>query len=70
MPSIAPFRYDGCAALTCTYAGCGAHFCALCLVECPGDAHAHVQRCRFNPCKGSYHVDRATWEAVMDKRRR
>ena len=31
--------YDGCNALTCGKCGCG--FCALCLVDCGTDAHAH-----------------------------
>lgn len=31
--------YDGCNALACK---CGAGFCAICLVDCEGDAHKHV----------------------------
>lgn len=34
--------FDGCFALTCK---CGAGFCAYCLADCGGDAHAHVRGC-------------------------
>ena len=37
----APFLdYDGCNALICPKCGCG--FCAVCLEDCGGDAHAHA----------------------------
>ena len=39
--------YSGCAALTCSF--CNAGFCALCLKDCGGDAHAHVPGCDLNP---------------------
>ena len=38
--------YNGCAALTCSgEGGCGAHFCALCQIDCGADAHSHVKEC-------------------------
>lgn len=37
--------FDGCWALTCARQGCGCAFCALCLEDCGGDAHAHVEHC-------------------------
>ena len=34
--------FNGCFALTCSRQGCGCGFCAYCLQDCGGDAHAHV----------------------------
>lgn len=42
--------YEGCAALTC--GRCSAGFCALCLMDCGGDAHTHVANCPENPGMG------------------
>lgn len=39
--------YDGCNALTC--GSCGAGFCALCLVDCGGDAHSHYETVHRGP---------------------
>lgn len=36
--------FNGCMALTCSRAGCGCGFCALCQEDCGGDAHGHVGR--------------------------
>ena len=41
--------FAGCAALTCSREGCGCGFCALCLEDCGGDAHAHVAKCEYRP---------------------
>jgi len=34
--------FSGCMALTCSRAGCGCGFCALCQADCGNDAHSHV----------------------------
>merc|ERR550514_2071635 len=34
--------FSGCLALTCSRAGCGCGFCALCQADCGNDAHGHV----------------------------
>jgi len=34
--------FSGCMALTCSRAGCGCGFCALCQADCGNDAHGHV----------------------------
>ena len=34
--------YNGCMALTCSRAGCGCGFCAICQADCGKDAHGHV----------------------------
>ena len=45
----APFLdFDGCAALTCGNKACAAGFCAICLLDCGTDAHAHVQQTHGN----------------------
>ena len=36
--------FSGCLALTCSRAGCGCGFCALCQEDCGNDAHAHIGR--------------------------
>merc|ERR1711939_937344 len=36
--------FSGCMALTCSRAGCGCGFCALCQEDCGNDAHAHLGR--------------------------
>ena len=63
-------QFVGCAALVCAYAGCHAHFCAFCLVDCGGDAHAHVRTCRLNPKQNEYFVSEAEWKRVIDGQRR
>ena len=34
--------YNGCMALTCSRAGCGCGFCAICQADCGTDAHGYV----------------------------
>ena len=63
-------HFTGCAALTCAYAGCGANFCALCLSDCGGDAHAHVRSCRLNPTQNEYFVSEEEWRRIIDGQRR
>jgi hypothetical protein len=45
--------FSGCAALYCrddgARRGCGTAFCALCLADCAGDAHAHVRAAHAPP---------------------
>ena len=45
--------FNGCAALYCKddgpRKGCGISFCALCLKDCEGDAHAHVREAHAPP---------------------
>jgi hypothetical protein len=49
------FDFTGCAALTCSRAGCGTGFCAVCLKHCGKDAHQHVRaECKLNPKKDYY----------------
>jgi len=36
--------YDGCNALYCRNSECGAKFCAVCLLDCGGDAHPHARK--------------------------
>ena len=62
--------FEGCAALTCAYAGCNAHFCAFCLADCGADAHPHVRQCRLNPRANEYHVSEDVWRRIMDGQRR
>ena len=63
-------EFTGCAALTCAYKGCKCNFCALCLKDTGGDAHAHVKTCKLNPRRGEYFVSTEEWEAIMRERRR
>jgi hypothetical protein len=44
------FDFDGCFALACARCRCG--FCAYCLADCGGDAHAHVAACPHNTAPG------------------
>ena len=54
--------YDNCNALTC--GKCGAGFCAMCLVDCGGDAHDHIREAHPKAM-----FDRLAFEAVHRKRR-
>ena len=49
---VAFIDYIGCAALTCGC--CRAGFCAFCLTDCGGDAHAHVTSCNENTSRNIY----------------
>ncbi|GMI06340.1 hypothetical protein TrLO_g12008 [Triparma laevis f. longispina] len=40
--------FVGCFSLKCSQSTCGCSFCAVCLKDCGGDAHAHVKEC----CRG------------------
>ena len=55
--------YNGCCALTC---GCGCGFCAYCLKDCGGDAHAHVPSCTEG--EGIF-CSEAQFNAVQNRRR-
>lgn len=48
--------FDGCMAVQCSRAGCGTHFCAICMTACQSsaDAHTHVRGCEYG--NGSYHA--------------
>ena len=59
-------QFTGCAALTCAYASCNAHFCAFCLADCGGDAHPHVRTCRLNPKQNEYFVSEAECDGMVD----
>ena len=55
--------FAGCFALTCSRADCGCGFCAYCLADCGGDAHAHVKQCNLNPTQPkSYYGSAADFE--------
>mmetsp|Transcript_9547 Transcript_9547/g.29050 ORF Transcript_9547/g.29050 Transcript_9547/m.29050 type:complete len:1012 (-) Transcript_9547:742-3777(-) len=62
--------FDGCAALRCATANCGANFCAFCLADCGADAHPHVLRCRLNPNPGEFFVTEVAWARVVEGERR
>ncbi len=59
--------YVGCAALTCSK--CNAHFCALCLIDCGADAHAHVAHCIDNPTPGNVFISQEQFNKQHSKRR-
>ena len=74
--------YSGCAALKCGQfeeqgafevlgrnKGCGTAFCALCGLNCGGDAHAHVKECRLNPSPGTYYVRENARNDILKKER-
>eukprot|EP00942_MAST-04A_sp_MAST-4A-sp1_P008605 g8605.t1 len=63
--------YNGCAALTCSgEGGCGAHFCALCQIDCGADAHSHVKECALNPQPGGYFVSEDKWKSIINEEKR
>jgi len=62
--------FDGCAALRCATANCGANFCAFCLADCGDNAHPHVVQCSLNPTPGEYSVSEADWTRVVEDERR
>ena len=51
--------FDGCLAVQCSRAGCGAYFCAICTTDCrsSADAHAHARACRYG--NGTYYASAA-----------
>jgi len=54
--------FDGCFALSCSRVGCSlpaCGFCAYCLHDANGDAHAHVAECRHNIAPG-----RGVWASL------
>jgi len=66
--------FNGCMALTCSRAGCGCGFCALCQADCGSDAHGHVGRgCDLAPQigvkKGEFHLSEAQWKAASARAR-
>ena len=58
--------FEGCFALTCS--ACHIGFCAWCLANCGGDAHAHVARCPENR-SGSVHGSLVEFNAHHRQRR-
>lgn len=58
--------FDGCFALTCHRCRCA--FCAYCLADCGGDAHAHVAACPHRLQDG-YGGDRRTFDRAQQQRR-
>ena len=66
--------FTGCMALTCSRAGCGCGFCALCGEDCGGDAHPHIGAgCPLAPQigvkKGEFHLSNAEWNKAASKAR-
>lgn len=70
--------FQGCMALTCSRAGCGCGFCAMCGEDCGNDAHGHIREgCPYaKPVnqggvgikKGEYFCNAAgQWEKVSSK---
>jgi len=66
--------FNGCMALTCSRAGCGCGFCALCQADCGNDAHAHIGggcplAARIGVKKGEFHLSEKAWNAAASKAR-
>merc|ERR1719231_2003013 len=64
--------FNGCMALTCSRAGCGCGFCALCQADCGNDAHGHVGggcplASKIGVKKGEFHLTEADWNKAMSK---
>ena len=64
--------YNGCMALTCSRAGCGCGFCALCQEDCGGDAHPHIARgCpyaeRLDVKKGEFFLSEEKFNVAASK---
>ena len=64
--------FNGCMALTCSRAGCGCGFCALCQEDCGNDAHAHLGRgCPIAAQVGvkpkEFYMDEREWPKVSSK---
>ena len=60
--------FDSCFALTCHRCRCG--FCAYCLADCGGDAHAHVAACPHRLQEGYGGNIRQFEEAQLRRRQR
>lgn len=61
-------------ALTCSRAGCGCGFCALCQEDCGNDAHKHIgDGCplaqRLGVKKGEFHLSAEAWNKAASKAR-
>eukprot|EP00615_Pteridomonas_danica_P014259 CAMPEP_0114377952 /NCGR_PEP_ID=MMETSP0102-20121206/1327_1 /TAXON_ID=38822 ORGANISM="Pteridomonas danica, Strain PT" /NCGR_SAMPLE_ID=MMETSP0102 /ASSEMBLY_ACC=CAM_ASM_000212 /LENGTH=310 /DNA_ID=CAMNT_0001532675 /DNA_START=1285 /DNA_END=2218 /DNA_ORIENTATION=- len=63
---LAFIDFSGCFALSCSTCPCG--FCAWCLKDCDGDAHAHVLTCPENH-SGDYHGTFKQFEKHHDDRK-
>ena len=66
--------FNGCMALTCSRAGCGCGFCALCQEDCGNDAHKHIgDGCplaqRLGVKKGEFHLSAEDWNKAASKAR-
>jgi hypothetical protein len=60
--------FDGCFALACGRCRCG--FCAYCLADCGGDAHAHLAACEHNTAPGrDAYGDAAGFRRAQNARR-
>jgi len=59
--------FEGCFALTCPRCACA--FCAWCLKDCGGDAHAHAAACGQQRGKNRYWGSAAEFDAVQVQRR-
>ena len=64
--------FNGCMALTCSRAGCGCGFCALCQADCGNDAHKHVGdgcplAAHIGVRKGEFHLSDAAYTKAAGK---
>ena len=58
--------FSACMALNCS---CGAHFCALCQLDCGSDAHTHVANCDLNP-NSSVFISMPEWQKIIEQQNR
>ena len=61
-------EFDGCMALTCSRAGCGCGFCAICQKDCGSDAHQHMRTCPENTDQTGYFATTARYHAMLKVR--
>ena len=66
--------FNGCMALTCSRAGCGCGFCALCQQDCGHDAHGHVGggcplASKIGVRRGEFHLSEAEYNKATAKAR-
>lgn len=61
--------FDGCFSLRC--GNCPCSFCAMCLKDCGGDAHAHAAQCQEGHGMKAvgYYGTKESWEAIQKRRR-